>query len=301
MAGYIVNTDPRWMWSVLSNHIENPVFWFRRENNPNRRAVRPGNHLFFRITGKPEIHAHGLITGITAVTVQEAFDQYGSRLGHDSVERMLEVSAEWTSSRSLGLHDRIFCIEASGIRVGQSLAMDRLWSLGISFDYQHIVTGKGIDDRQCDALLTAMATGKSFDMDQPEGPSRIAMSVERVIRDSNLVRTVKNLYENRCQVCGTTIETGRARYSEGHHIKPLGGNHRGPDTADNIIVLCPNHHAEFDYGWMAVDPDTMEICHVDPGNQYVGERLSQVAGHEIAREYLRYHMEHIFGKRMAEI
>jgi hypothetical protein len=78
------------------------------------------------------------------------------------------------------------------------------------------------------------------------------------------------------------------------------GNHRGPDTPDNIIVLCPNHHAEFDYGWMAVDPDTMKICHVDPDNQYAGRRLGQVAGHEIAREYFEYHVEHIFRKRLAD-
>ncbi|MED0827669.1 HNH endonuclease [Bacillus pacificus] len=37
-------------------------------------------------------------------------------------------------------------------------------------------------------------------------------------------------------------------YSEVHHIKPLGSPHNGPDIHKNIIVLCPNHHALYNYG-----------------------------------------------------
>jgi predicted restriction endonuclease len=38
------------------------------------------------------------------------------------------------------------------------------------------------------------------------------------------------------------------RYAEAHHIRPLGSPHNGPDVAGNILCLCPNHHAELDYG-----------------------------------------------------
>jgi nitrite reductase/ring-hydroxylating ferredoxin subunit len=39
-----------------------------------------------------------------------------------------------------------------------------------------------------------------------------------------------------------------ARYAEVHHLRPLGGHHRGLDRQDNMLVLCPNHHALFDLG-----------------------------------------------------
>jgi len=38
------------------------------------------------------------------------------------------------------------------------------------------------------------------------------------------------------------------RYAEAHHIIPLGSPHHGADKAENIIVVCPNHHAMLDYG-----------------------------------------------------
>jgi hypothetical protein len=33
-----------------------------------------------------------------------------------------------------------------------------------------------------------------------------------------------------------------------HHIQPLGRPHCGPDCIENLIVVCPNHHAMCDYG-----------------------------------------------------
>ena len=37
-------------------------------------------------------------------------------------------------------------------------------------------------------------------------------------------------------------------YIEVHHIRPLGGEHKGVDDENNMIVLYPNHHAMFDFG-----------------------------------------------------
>ena len=37
------------------------------------------------------------------------------------------------------------------------------------------------------------------------------------------------------------------QYAEAHHLQPLGGDHHGPDVIENIICVCPNHHALLDY------------------------------------------------------
>jgi predicted restriction endonuclease len=69
-----------------------------------------------------------------------------------------------------------------------------------------------------------------------------------------LARQLKLLYENRCQICGESITLPNGtRYSEAHHVRPLGRPHHGPDVAGNILVLCPNHHVMLDYGVIALE------------------------------------------------
>jgi hypothetical protein len=82
----------------------------------------------------------------------------------------------------------------------------------------------------------------------PPPPGRIATTTYRILRDTELARRVKVSHEFRCQICGHTIELADgSRYAEAHHIQPLGTPHNGPDVMGNILCLCPNHHAEFDY------------------------------------------------------
>jgi predicted restriction endonuclease len=87
--------------------------------------------------------------------------------------------------------------------------------------------------------------------------------IDRRYRDETIVRELKELYRNTCQVCGTRRQKGAtAEYSEVHHIKPLGLPHEGPDRQANLLVLCPNHHSDFDYGTIEVDPDSFELHHL---------------------------------------
>jgi hypothetical protein len=65
------------------------------------------------------------------------------------------------------------------------------------------------------------------------------------------VRQLRQLYRNECMFCGTQLLVGTSPpefYAECAHIKPVGKPHNGPDTKDNMLVLCPNHHVQFDFG-----------------------------------------------------
>ena len=125
-------------------------------------------------------------------------------------------------------------------------------------------------------------------------PSRAVAEISRIIRDTILTKRLKNIHKNQCQICGTAIGPSDCEYSEVHHIMPLGIPHNGPDSINNMIVLCPNHHAEFDYGYIAIEPSTLQIVHIDPRNQFNGAILRRKSGHEIAVEYLKYHYDNIF-------
>ncbi len=84
-------------------------------------------------------------------------------------------------------------------------------------------------------------------------PAYATTTVSRRIRDTALSREIKKVYEHHCQICHEVIPgaDGRA-YSEGAHVKPLGKPHIGRDSFDNLLCLCPNHHAELDLGGMVI-------------------------------------------------
>lgn len=78
-------------------------------------------------------------------------------------------------------------------------------------------------------------------------PERKKYSISRIIRDTELSRRLKAEHNHICEVCSIRLKVkGDNFYSEAHHIKPLGHPHNGPDTEDNIIVVCPNCHILLD-------------------------------------------------------
>ncbi|WP_233194401.1 HNH endonuclease [Haloferax marisrubri] len=127
-------------------------------------------------------------------------------------------------------------------------------------------------------------------------PGQYLTVVDRHHRDQEMVTDLKALYSDRCQVCGDR----RARpdgtgFSEVHHIHPLGNPHNGPDTSDNMLVLCPNHHADFDNGVIAVDADTLTISH--PYDRSIdGRSLMLRDDHTLDTTHLTYHNENIVSR-----
>jgi len=88
-------------------------------------------------------------------------------------------------------------------------------------------------------------------VDLPEPPQHCDAQVSRIIRDTPLARNLKSLYNSTCQVSGCDFRaepTPNTFHIEVHHIQPLGGGHAGLDIQANMLVLCPNHHAMFDFG-----------------------------------------------------
>ena len=79
-------------------------------------------------------------------------------------------------------------------------------------------------------------------------------------------------------------------------IKPLGDKYSGPDVKENVIILCPWHHAEFDYGSIAIDPQSRTVNHIDPDNEFHGNNLNYERS-DLNPEFLEFHMSNIFGQR----
>lgn len=125
-------------------------------------------------------------------------------------------------------------------------------------------------------------------------PGTVAYTINRRVRKTIKGERLKTLYDYKCQICGYRIcvpRAGSGWYVEVHHLKPLGGKHRGRDNWDNMLVLCPNCHAEFDALAMAIEPKTRRVTCYDDRNSKVGREIEFRNGHLLAVENIKYHWE----------
>ena len=120
--------------------------------------------------------------------------------------------------------------------------------------------------------------------DAPSEAPRRPTTVLRIVRDTRPARRIKELYDYRCQMCGTRLEGLAGPYAEAAHIRPLGASHRGLDTPDNILCLCPNHHVLFDHGGVGIDENLVLI-----GSE---GWLDVHPRHGVSEEHLRYRRQH---------
>lgn len=121
-------------------------------------------------------------------------------------------------------------------------------------------------------------------VDLAEPALRELVSTYRILRDTVLARRVKALHQYVCQLCGHSILlSDGTRYAEAHHIRPLGEPHRGPDILGNLVCLCPNHHAELDYG-------ARELR--------IGD-LQTADAHKVEPQFIDYHNRNIYKRTMS--
>jgi predicted restriction endonuclease len=119
------------------------------------------------------------------------------------------------------------------------------------------------------------------------GPaSRRTVTLSRLVRAPELAAKVKRLHDDRCQVCALQLPTRFGTYSEAAHIRGLGRPHNGPDELSNLLVLCPNHHVQFDA--LAIYIDTDGIVRATADDTPVG-RLRRHPSHQINEAHIRYH------------
>jgi putative restriction endonuclease len=122
------------------------------------------------------------------------------------------------------------------------------------------------------------------DSEAPLEASRRETTVLRIVRDTRQARRIKELYDYRCQMCGERLEGLPGPYAEAAHIRPLGTPHNGPDTADNILCLCPNHHVLFDHGGITINEDLSLVGAED--------ELTVHPRHKISEDHVLYRREH---------
>lgn len=118
------------------------------------------------------------------------------------------------------------------------------------------------------------------------GKKKVVVEVTRVVRDTELSKEIKELYDYRCQICNISIKptkTEIGKYVEAAHIKPLSQN--GDDLKNNIICLCPNHHTMLDYGSISI-LDDLTVIGLD--NAMIHTK------HSLNKDNFKWHRDNIF-------
>ena len=117
--------------------------------------------------------------------------------------------------------------------------------------------------------------------------ARREINTYEVIRDIKITEKIKLIYSNKCQICNIYLKKPFGAISIGAHIKPLGWPHDGPDSLDNMLCLCPNHHDQFDAFSFYIDPNDFSVRGLDG---YEGDIINiDKKKHNINREFFEYH------------
>ena len=119
---------------------------------------------------------------------------------------------------------------------------------------------------------------------------RRSVEKKEQVRDRKNAAALKRHYANTCQFCGTRLQVADGNfYSEAAHIKGLGEPHNGPDVTSNMLVLCPNHHLQFDRGVLRLRKvgSKYQIRSKTPGDPLEGEAIT--LSHSLEDEYVRHH------------
>jgi putative restriction endonuclease len=188
-------------------------------------------------------------------------------------------------NRTQGLPVRVFRKTARGYQYAGLFSVQDAWhERGRSgyrvWRYRLVATGVGAT---ADALVSSSQDELGGDEASEPARKRSGTTV-RMIRDTAKARQIKRRYDWKCQVCGTRLVGPAGPYAEAAHIRPLGSPHNGPDTFDNLLCLCPNHHVLFDLGAFTIRDDYSLIG--------IEGALILDPKHALKRAHLAYHREH---------
>ena len=124
-------------------------------------------------------------------------------------------------------------------------------------------------------------TGDYLPPAENQKAQRRTITTNSRVRDPSIPERLKEIHNHTCQICGIRLEVNGNPYAIGAHIKGLGRPHNGPDSEDNMIILCPNDHYLFDaFGFSINDDFTL-----------IGKEgsLDLNVSHSVNLDYIRYH------------
>jgi hypothetical protein len=133
--------------------------------------------------------------------------------------------------------------------------------------------------------------------------ARKKREVEQQIRNKALAAALKRHYRSECMFCPSRVVVSispEQLYAEAIHIRPLGRPHNGPDRPENMLVLCPNCHVQFDAGTICIsvgENDEMRLTSKAKEHALEGKVVVTRGGHTVGKEYVIWHRDYWMNRR----
>lgn len=124
-------------------------------------------------------------------------------------------------------------------------------------------------EKSRDELIEELQKNRNFEDEE------VTVNVKKYKRNNKTIALIKLLRNFECQICNTFIlKKDGSKYIEAAHINPK--HKKGKEIEENIILLCPNHHKEFDYGDLNIIEHTKERIEfiLNKQNYYINLKIS---------------------------
>lgn len=189
---------------------------------------------------------------------------------HDSM-----TESYFDDKKNIGyfIHYKIKILDSLNIPKPNGYKFDQLgWEILDDFKYREwfnsdrvLETDVTIDDQiifESESIIRNLI--KLNEKMQDVSPERIRKMISVTLRkDTSFINALKKAAGFRCQFpnCGHQIKTKSGDfYIEVAHIEAVKNNGKG--VLGNLLVLCPNHHKEFDFGDLKISNNNQSVTEI---------------------------------------
>lgn len=212
----------------------------------------------------------GAVPAIDDLKAAAAAAEFHKLVGGPAADVMASIDLLARGYREVGGFDRPW----AGISIGDTASIP----MGVSVSAEPVGRVHWSDEAALEA----------------EYVERRRREVEAQLRNPKNVSELKALYGNRCLFCDRRIVVGVRPdrfYSEAAHVRPLGKPHNGPDQKINMILLCPEHHLQFDRGVLRINwnEGVPLVTSRVSGDPLEGRPVTLKAPHTLDRVHVDWH------------
>jgi len=149
--------------------------------------------------------------------------------------------------------DEIKELQKAGMKLDEYKKLQKIYKLITGQEYS-FTEDTDSDLKEQEELLTIVGTGynkqqiiEELKTVRPQTSELVKFRGKQYKRDNKTIVQLKILRDFKCQICNITIlKKDNSYYIEAAHITEK--RQKGSETPDNLLILCPNHHKEFDLG-----------------------------------------------------
>lgn len=172
------------------------------------------------------------------------------------------------------IRDEINELQKSGIKIEELTKLMSIYKYVTGYDFQleNVFRNDSLEQDELVKIINREYDKTSIIDElnslQPTEPELIITNNKSYRRNNKTIAQLKIIRNFSCQICSYKIlkKTGDF-YIEAAHIKPK--KDKGTELPDNILILCPNHHKEFDYGEKRIIKHNKELIVFElNGNKY---------------------------------